>query len=183
MGIELYIIKVKNDAIDIFSQDNHEILDIIGMNTIYNCHPEITTYLLRSASIENKNDKSAYKTYMCKSTDFVSVIEFIDAYIDKLKHELDEQYDTYKKSQVLEFLKENSHEKIENLLKNRLFEEYKDLMNKFIDIINKDLDDNYDTYEFDSYQYNDNMYNRIKNISDKLKQYMNQIDIYYYLSY
>ena len=183
MGIELYIIKIKNNTIDIFSENNHEILEIISMNIIYNCHPQITNYILHCATIENKNDKSLFRPYMCQSENFVSIIEFIEIYNNKIKKDLDEQNEQYKKSKVLKFLKDNSYEKIENLLKNRLYTEYKELMNKFMDIISKDFDDNYEIYEYDSHLTNVSIYNKIKNISDKLTQYINHNDIYCYLSY
>jgi hypothetical protein len=120
---------------------------------------------------------------MCKSNNFENVMIEINTYNDNIKKELDEQYNFYNKSNVLEFLKNNDYDQIENLLKNRNFEEYKNLMNKFINIIETDLIDNYDIYDYDTYKDNYNMYIRIKNISDKLKLYVNKNDVFYYLSY
>ena len=183
MGIELYIIKIKDSTKDIFSQDNHEILNIIGLSTIYSCHRDITTILSNYSNIKNDNDKSLFQVYMCKSNSFENVLWEINTYDDNIKKELDEQYNFYNKSKVLEFLKNNDYEQIENLLKNRQFEEYKNLMDKFVNIIETDMSDNFDMYEYDSYKDNYNMYIRIKNISDKLKSYQDQNDIYYYMSY
>ena len=56
-------------------------------------------------------------------------------------------------------------------------------MDKFVNIIETDMSDNFDMYEYDSYKDNYNMYIRIKNISDKLKSYQDQHDVYYYMSY
>ena len=177
MGIELYIIKIKDATRDIFSQNNHEILDIIGLSTIYSSHRDITTILSNYSNI--KNDE----VYMCKSNSFENVLYEINTYIDNIKKELDEQYIFYNKSKLVDFLKNNDYEQIENLLKNRKFEEYKNLMDKFVNIIETDMSDNFDMYEYDSYKDNYNMYIRIKNISDKLKLYQDQSDVYYYMSY
>ncbi len=88
---------------------------------------------------------------MCKSDDFEKVYKEIDLILEPIKKELNEERDSYKIYHVLEFIKNNPYEKIENLLKDRLFEEYKKLLQEFVSVIETDLSDNYDLYEYDSY--------------------------------
>jgi len=181
MGIELYIVKIKDTTVDIFKHENQEVLDIIGLKSISSFNSEITIILMTNANIESKNKSWGY-TPLCKSDDFEKVYKEIDIILEPIKNELDEERDSYKKSPLLEFIKNNSYEKIENLLKDRLFEEYKKLLQEFVSVIETDLSDNYDLYEYDSYQEHKYIFSRIKLISDKLKAYSNKPDIYYFVS-
>lgn len=183
MGIELVIIKLCDKDKDLFLQQNHIILDDISIKRICSEHPHVSNVLSEFTNIENKDDKSIFKVYFCKSDNFMKVAEEINKYCDKLKSNLDEQYELYKKSQVLEFFKENSYDKIKDLLEHRQYDKYKEIMKNCVDIIENDLSDNYDLYEYDSYNDNYYIYNIIKNIAEKLTNYSSQNDIYYYLSY
>jgi hypothetical protein len=181
MGIELYIVKIKDTIVDIFEYDNQEVLDIIGLKSISSFNSEIPSILMTNANIERQN-KSWGDTSMCKSDDFEKVYKEIDLILEPIKKKLDEERDSYKKSPMLEFIKNNSYEKIENLLKDRLFEEYKKLLQEFVSVIETDLSDNYDLYEYDSYNDHKYLYSRIKLISDKLNAYSNTPNIYYFVS-
>jgi len=181
MGIELVFIKLLDNNLDLFSEKNHLILDDIPFSHITSCHSDVTNILSHFSEIGEKGNK--FGAYFCKSDNFMKVAEEINKYCDKLKSDLDEQYESYKKSKVLEFFNENSYEKIEELLKQRQYDEYKKIMQNCVNIIENDLSENYDLYEYDSYHEDLHMYNRIKNIVNKLINYSSQTDIYYYLSY
>ena len=183
MGIDLVFIQIHDNNLDLFSEKNHLKLDDIPFSHITSCHSDVTHTLLHFSDIGDKEDKNRFGAYFCKSDNFMKVAEEINKYCDKLKSNLDEKYELYKKSQVLEFFKENSYDKIKYLLEQRQYDKYKEIMKNCVDIIESDLSKNYDLYEDDSYQDDLHMYNKIKNIADKLINYSSQNDIYYYLSY
>lgn len=119
---------------------------------------------------------------MCKSDNFEKVYKEIDLILEPIKKKLDEERDLYKKSPVLEFIKNNPHKKIENLLQNRLYKEYKELLENFVSVIESDLSDNYDLYDNDFYHDKESIYMQMKLISYKLKVYANNPHIYYFVS-
>jgi hypothetical protein len=182
MGIDLVFIQLYDDNADLFSAKNHNKLDIIPFSRITSYHHTISNILSDFCNI-TYNNNSKFDAFFCKNDNFTKVAEKINKYCDGLKFDLDEQYECYKKSKVLDFFKENSYEKIKNLLEQRQYDIYKEIMENCVNIIENDLSENYDLYEYDSYKENLNMYNRIKNISEKLINYSSQKNIYYYLSY
>jgi hypothetical protein len=179
----LVIIKIKDTNKDIFDEQNHEILDYISITSIYKEYSKFYRILSHSTLIKNPNNHSLFATWMCENNLFDTVCNEMNKYLTEFKIELESEYNFYKNSKVVQFLKNNSYEKIEELLKTRSFQEYKDLMYKLIDTINIDFDDNYDLYEYDHYKHKYNIYLKMKNISDKLKEYYNQPNILYYISY
>lgn len=176
MGIELYIVKIKNIDGNLFDNTNCQTLDMIFMKTIITENPEISYILSESNSIE-RND-----TYLYDSSVFKVVSDKILDYCSKMKVELDRERNEYMNNKVLKYLKENPYEKIEEKLKNREYSEYKSILKNLIEIIEEDFSDNYDKYEeWDSYEHELNMRDRIKFIGDKLSIPRRTFDILFFI--
>lgn len=182
MGIQLVFIKL-DDNKDLFLEKNHIILEYISFSQIQSDHSDISYILLQSANIVDNNDTNCFKTRFCGNKNFMKVAEEINKYCDNLKNNLNKQYEFYKSSQVLNFFRDHSYEEIKDLLKNRHFEEYTEIMEKCTNIINTDLTKNCELYENDSYHIDLYLYNSIQNISKKLINYSSQSNIYYYVSF
>ncbi len=54
MGIELYIVKIKDTNVDIFEYENQEVLDIIGLKSISSFNSKIPSILMTNANIERQ---------------------------------------------------------------------------------------------------------------------------------
>ena len=84
MGIELYIVKIKDSNSDIFLYENQEVLDIIGLKTISELYGQITSTLMLHAKIEPYK-KSWGDASMCKSDNFETVYKEIDLILELIK--------------------------------------------------------------------------------------------------